>query len=80
MLLGEIDPSGATRGESRPSIFVQSPQQFGAFLHDHQIGAEIGVEHDIGAEFCRVARRGLALPKRSLWIGTGALKLEQRDG
>jgi hypothetical protein len=65
MLLGEVDPRRAARGEGRALLRLEVAEQFGAFLHDHHVGAEVGVEDHVGAEF---AQRGDDLP---LDVGAG---------
>ena len=50
MDLGEIDPGRAAGSEGGPgTAFLEPVQQLGAFFHDHHIGGEVGVQHDIDA-------------------------------
>ena len=59
MLFGEVDPRRAARGEGRALLLLEVAEQFGAFLHDHDVGAEVGIEDHVGAE---LTQRGDDLP------------------
>ena len=55
MLFSKVDPGRAAGGEYRALLFGEFAQEFGAFFHDHHVGAEVGVEDDVGTH---LAQRG----------------------
>ena len=51
VVLTELDPTGRARGDHRQSAAVlDSLNELGAFLHDGQVSAEVGIEYLIEAQ------------------------------